>query len=108
MATSAPQLDLDPPAEQKSVLIGGLDYCATEKPIPDPHTYCAPLTAAPSRSARRRDSAAILGDVGMALAARHAPFRVRWIQLPLEGIPVAVTTYSRYHPGGAMVAVAGI
>ena len=54
------------------------------------------------------DPAAVFGHAGMALAVSHAPFKVRWIQLPSEGIPVAVTTYSRYHPGGAMVAVAGI
>jgi hypothetical protein len=50
----------------------------------------------------------VLGHVGVALAVPYAPVKVRWIQLPSEGIPVAVTTYSRYHPGGAMVAVAGI
>jgi hypothetical protein len=54
------------------------------------------------------DPAAVFGHAGMALVVRYAPFKVRWIQLPSEGIPVAVTTYSRYHPGGAMVAVAGI
>ena len=39
--------------------------------------------------------AAVLGHVGglVALAVRHALFiKVRWIQLPSEGIPVAVTT----------------
>src|SRR5829696_8071985 len=33
--------------------------------------------------------------------------QVRWTQRPSEGTPVALTTKSRYQPGGARVAIAG-